>query len=1070
MTSNFDRILSRLDAFVRKYYFSQILKGMMLFAGIGLLYFLLTASLEHLFWFSESVRAFLFWLFISIEIILFIYFIGFPLLKLFKLRKGINKEQASEIIGTHFQEIGDRLLNLLQLDRTSERSELLIASIDQKAESLKIFNFSEAIELKKNLKFLPVVILPVLIILALWISNNSHVFTDGFDRISNYDQVYEQPAPFQFIILNDKLETFQNSDFELVVQIEGDQIPEELHLITDDYKRILTTEGHGRFVYKFENVDNSLNFRLIGAGISSRTYKLKVLALPLITNMDVEVNYPNYLNLDDQVFKGIGSFQVPEGSKLSWNFSTVATDFVQFESNDSVRNLPVSQQQAEIEQQIFRDFNYSVSSSNANKTDHEKLDFLIEVVRDLNPEISLQHTKDSLDSQNTYIKGRVEDDHGLSSLQLVYYPQDSIQKKRIQKLDVSSALVDEFYYSFPNELDLEPGISYSYYFEVFDNDGVNGAKSCRSEILNFRKITQTEKEDQNLEKQQNSIETFSEELEEFRKDANELEELQRINKENRNLNYNEKQRLDQFLERQKIQNKLMQKHSKELQQSIEEQSNEQPSSSKEDLQKRLDENENSLKENEELLKELQEYTHKIEVENLGEKLEDLAKKNKNNERNLEQLLELTKRYYIEEKRRKIARDLNRLADEQEKISNESKSTSEEQKNLNNEFDRIQQQMDALSKDNQQLKKPKSLARYEAIEKEISEDQKKASEKLQQQKNASQEQKNAAKKMRRLSAKMQQSGMQADMQKLEADAKVLREILNNLVKFSLIQEELLEDFKSIKQTSPAYANKLNEQSELRENFEHIDDSIYSLALQNPMFSSKITSKLTDIDFDIEKSLERLAEIQIGQGTASQQYVVTGANDLAVMLSDILDSMQDMMSSPQSGSGDGQEFQLQQIIDEQKELQQDMQQNMDIPEKSGKPDQQNSGEIFEIYKRQQNIRRKLNEIMDNDSSNALEKKMQQIEEDLLEKGLDGKTLERMKQLDYELMKMKSAAQKQGFDNKRKANMNTLIYENRLQNQINTAKEYFHSTEILNRQVLPLQQIYRSKVKEYFGKRND
>ena len=102
MTSNFDRILSRPDAFVRKYYFSQILKGMMLFAGIGLLYFLLIASLEHFFWFSESVRAFLFWLFISIEIILFIYFIGFPLLKLFKLRKGINKEQASEIIGTHF--------------------------------------------------------------------------------------------------------------------------------------------------------------------------------------------------------------------------------------------------------------------------------------------------------------------------------------------------------------------------------------------------------------------------------------------------------------------------------------------------------------------------------------------------------------------------------------------------------------------------------------------------------------------------------------------------------------------------------------------------------------------------------------------------------------------------------------------------------------------------------------------------------------------------------------------------------------------------------------------------------
>ena len=197
----------------------------MLFAGIGLLYFLITASLEHLFWFNEFVRGFLFWLFIVIQIALFIYFIGIPLSKLFKLRKGIDKEQASKIIGTHFEEIGDRLLNLLQLDHTSERSELLIASIDQKAKNLKIFNFSEAVELKKNRKYLPLVILPVLIIFALWISNNSHVFTEGFDRISNYEQAYEKPAPFQFLVLNDKLETFQNSDFELLVQIEGNQIP-----------------------------------------------------------------------------------------------------------------------------------------------------------------------------------------------------------------------------------------------------------------------------------------------------------------------------------------------------------------------------------------------------------------------------------------------------------------------------------------------------------------------------------------------------------------------------------------------------------------------------------------------------------------------------------------------------------------------------------------------------------------------------------------------------------------------------------------------------------------------------
>lgn len=1068
MNSNFDRILSRLDAFIRKFYLSQILKGVILFLGFGLLYFLITVILEHFFWFNEWVRAMLFWSFMVLEIFLFIYLIGIPLSKLFKLRKGIDYQQASRIIGIHFKDIGDKLLNLLQLDLSSEKSELLMASIDQKAENLKVIDFSTAIDLKKNSKYIPVLVLPVLIILALWISDNAHVFTSGFHRLSNYDKAFEQPAPFQFLVLNDSLQTFQNSDFELIVEIRGDRLPEDVQLISSGNKRRLRSEGNGRFSYQFENLDSSLEFRLIGGGISSRTYKLNVLELPLITNMEISVDYPNYLNLEKQVYKGLGSFQVPEGSRISWTFSTVHSDKVEFISSDSLIKLPVKKNLAEFEYQIFETLNYSISSSNANKLQHEKLVYQIDVIRDLHPEIEVETRIDSLNNQQTYIKGRVEDDHGISGLRLVYYPQDSLQKKRFLKLDIRRALVDNFYYSFPNKLELQPGIPYSYYFEVFDNDAVNGSKSSVSEVFTYRKNTQKENEDQNLEQQQHSIKEISKELEDLKRDTNELDELQRMDRENENLDYNEKEQLNQFIQRQKLQNELFQKHSRELLEGIEEQRTDEPSMQRDALQQRLEENENSLKENEQLLKELQEYSEKIEKEELGKKLQDLSKKTKNNERNLEQLLEITKRYYIEEKQQKIARDLERLADKQDRMANDSEGSSEKQKDLNKEFDSIQKQLDALSRDNQELKKPKSLARDANMEKSISEDLNKAAENLQQNKSAIQEQKDGAKKMRQLSAKMQQAAMQAEMQKLEADAKVLRQILNNLVRFSLMQEELLQEFNNINVSSPGYPNRLNDQNELRDNFEHIDDSIYNLALRNPMFSNKITSKLTDIDFDINKALERLAENQVGQGTASQQYVLTGANDLAVMLAEIMDSMQDMMSNPQPGSGEGEDFQLQQIIEEQQKLQQEMQQKMEVPGKAGKPTQQNSAEIFEIYKRQQNIRNRLKELMKNAASG--ERQMEQIEQDLLENGLSKQALERMKQLDYELMKINNASQRQGLEEKRKSISNSIDYENKLKNQINTAKEYFQSTEILNRQVLPLQQIYRTKIKDYFGKGND
>src|SRR5690606_37162227 len=93
----------------------------------------------------------------------------------------------------------------------------------------------------------------------------------------------------------------------------------------------------------------------------------------------------------------------------------------------------------------------------------------------------------------------------------------------------------------------------------------------------------------------------------------------------------------------------------------------------------------------------------------------------------------------------------------------------------------------------------------------------------------------------------------------------------------------------------------------------------------MITEKITSKLTDVEFDIIKSLERLAQNQLPQGTASQQYVMTGANDLALMLSAALDNMQEM-ANPGSGQGQGQgksggsgnEKQLEDIIISQEEL--------------------------------------------------------------------------------------------------------------------------------------------------------
>ena len=181
---NFEILRQKLEAFIRKFYLNELLKGFIFFVAIGLLYFLATLFIEHLFWLNPTGRSILFWSFIGVEIFLFGRFITYPLLKLFKISRGIGYTEASQIIGKYFPEVGDRLLNLLQLSKSDKKSDLLIASIDQKANQLKPVPFSMAIDFKKNLPYLKYAAIPLIIILLLMISGRAEVFSGSYETVS----------------------------------------------------------------------------------------------------------------------------------------------------------------------------------------------------------------------------------------------------------------------------------------------------------------------------------------------------------------------------------------------------------------------------------------------------------------------------------------------------------------------------------------------------------------------------------------------------------------------------------------------------------------------------------------------------------------------------------------------------------------------------------------------------------------------------------------------------------------------------------------------------------------------
>lgn len=1135
--SNFNVIQQKLEAFIRKYYTNELIKGAILFFAIGLLYLLMTLLVEYFLWLSPFGRLLLFWTFVIVELALFLRFIAFPLAKLFKFRKGINYEDASRIIGNHFPQVSDKLLNVIQLNQNPHQSELLAASIDQKAVELQPVPFQSAVNFKKNAKYLKYAAIPVFVFILFSTLGDSDIFSSSYTRVVQYDTAFEPPAPFSFIVMNDELHAIEGKAFKLQVRTDGTTVPENASILFNGETYYMQRNGPGLFEYTFQQPVEPVDFRFKANKVNSRDYMLDVVKTPSLLNFEMVLDYPAYTNKADEVLKGNGNAVVPEGTRVRWEIATKNTNDVNLKTADTTFSFASKGTNFNFEKGIYSKLVYAITTSNENLKDYENLAFTLNVIKDQFPEINVQSKIDSTDSQRVFFLGRVSDDYGLTKLRVVYYPEGDEKSPKFESLPVNKTNFDQFTFVFPGNLELEDGVSYEYYFQVFDNDAIHNFKSSKSGIYSFRKLTTDEMENEQLQNQQKAIQGLDKSLEEMKEEQKVLEEISRNQKEKNELNFNDRKKLENFIQRQQQQEKMMKDFSKKLKDDLE---NFQPENKdkdpfKEQLEKRLDENEERLEENEKLLEELQKLQEKIQKEELTEKLEKLSKQNKNQEKNLEQLLELTKRYYVEKKAEKLAEELFKLGEEQEELAEkpEEENTKEAQEELNKAFEEYKEQMKELQEENESLKKPLDIPQDKPAEEEIDKEQEKATDKLEKEdsKGASESQKKAGEKMKQMSQKMQQQMMSGQMETLDEDVKMLRQILDNLVVFSFRQEDLMETFKEIKYGNPNFGKMLNVQNELKINFEHIDDSLFALSLRQPLLGNQINTSLTEIQYNIDKSLDRLAQNDTRQGIGNQQYTMMGSNDLAVLLDELLGNMQMQMQMasgsgsgqgpPSPGTGSGGGFQLPDIIKKQESLSEKMEEGLQKGKKgkgegegegqgegegegqgegegkegegqdgtngkngqkpggkegeggSGDSEDMN-GELFEIYKQQQQLRQQLQDRLNQNgikgSGADLLKKMEGIEQQLLDKGFNKNTLQDMLNLKHELLKLDEAVLEQGQENRREAQTNRRAFRNETTLSPEEIKKYFNTTEILNREALPLRQDYKNKVQDYFRNAND
>ncbi len=1172
--TNFQIIEHKLHRFIRKYYVNELIRGVILFLATGLLYFITVAAVEYFLWLSKLGRTILFWSFVAVELGLLYKFIVVPIARLIKLFNGIDFSDASKMIGLHFPEVSDKLINVLQLQASGGDDDLTWASINQKSEELKPIPFSLAIDFRKNRQYLKYLAIPVVIFAVLLGTGNNEVISSA-SRVVDYNTEYKPPAPFTFLIDNDNLNALENEPFTLRVKIQGSKLPESASIIIDDNTFYLNQIDLQSYTYTFDRPSANTSFVLQANSVTSLPYELHVAPVPTINSFELQMDYPAYTGKKDEILKATGNAIVPQGTRITWLVNASATQLVQFKTVDKNQNF---EQQGDGEfafaKAVTQNMPYSITTSNQNVLNYEQLDFNIDVVVDEYPELLVEMKRDSIDDQIMYFKGQAADDYGLKSVQLVYYNTNDLTDLKKVVIPNAGGTFEQFVQVIPGGLELEPGNSYEFYFMVTDNDAVNNYKVTRSQVFAYNKPSLQQQEELQLQDQKESLNQLEQSIKEQDREQETLKELSKEQIEKDARSFNDKRKLDQAVKNQQRQEQEIRKELDRLEKQLDK-TGVQDDPKKAQLQERLKETAQQSKENEELLKKIEEYQDKISKEELQEELEKSRKNTKQQQRSLKQLLELTKRYYVAQKFEQLGRKLEELANQQEEQSNkpDSQNKALDQEQLNEKYLQWEQELRELEKENNALKEAMDLEFDPQQADEIKDNQQQATKSLKENDSnqAQPKQKKAADKMKEQAASMAQDMAAMEGEQMEEDLDMLRQILDNLIVFSQSQEKVLEQVKALNSSSSRLGKNLRQQKELELAFKHVDDSLFALSARNADLGKSINEEVVDVYYFLERSLEQLAEFDLNQGQVSQQLALGSANELAVLLTQVLDAANNpSMPGKPSKSGQGAGFQLPDVIKKQESLskgegEQDGQEGKNgesgkkpgegSPGQSGKAGKQgaqgeqgasgnqgqqgnagqqglsgqqgsngqqgtgdgegddkgrgmngNTGErngngsgngtgngsvqgrdgegsyreseeeserIYEIYKQQQELRNQLENMIINE---GLQQKvdditgaMKGVERKLLDQGYNREVQEQMSEIIYDLLKLKDANQQQGEEEQRRSQTNLKQFSNPLKVDPELIQRYFNNTEILNRQVLPLQPQYRNKVKEYF-KSND
>ena len=751
-----------------------------------------------------------------------------------------------------------------------------------------------------------------------------------------------------------------------------------------------------------------------------------------------------------------------------------------FALDNIIESKSFSNNDFEIQKTLMNSGNYKLMLVNKNGVTDSNY-YPIRLLKDEYPKINVEANFDTTDNLFVY-NGSAFDDYQISDIKIKYLKNEKIVNETSLKINkqreaffdykINTNEISEFEYD-------------KLYFEVWDNDGVNGFKSAKTEVFNLNSTSKTDaianrnqKNNELKSAMQSSFETIQEMNEE-------IEKIKRSLINNKKLDWNQKENVKDLLKKQmKLENEIQK--SKDLLNDLIEK-NEILSPEIIEKQKLLNEMMEKVFD-EELLKmidEMQKDFENLDKEEIQKLLENLEDQNLNIEEELDREIELFKQMEIEQRLSELKEKIKEIKSKQDSLNNNKnidQNSLEKQNDIKKEFDELRKDIDEMQNLNDSLENPNNFENTEELEKKIEESIEESIKKMKlgNKKSSKKSQKNTSDKMQDLEDQLSMMLSSCKGNQNFENLETLRQILDNLISISFSQEELILKTKETNKNSSEFIQIIRTQKKIKDDSEIVKDSLLALSKRVIEIESIVNKEINKINSYLSKSINSLEDRDIRKANISQQFVMTSVNNLALLLDESLKQMQKQLASQTPGNkqcnnpGSGPPS-----LSQLKQMQQKLLEEMKNGE-NGKNGSKSLGEslskkLMQLAQLQQKAKENLlkmrDELGNGKNKGDIDKLLDDMEknnDDIIFNKISQKTIDRQNKILSRLLDFDEAEREQGEDDKRESL--EWIMKNDIETideEISRQKKKNISEEILKRNNVKLNPFYKRINTDYFNK---